>query len=163
MKPVLLAAIAAVVAAPAIWDYSALRDRVATVTELVVTHETAPPVRAQIEHMMTEAAGAWNRGDLDRFVADYAPDTTTTFIGSRGIMRGRAAIRAAYAPRFSAPGKQDSLSFENIEVDSLAPDALNVIAYYRLSRGDSTIARGPTSLVMRKIGGVWKIVHDHSS
>jgi ketosteroid isomerase-like protein len=28
---------------------------------------------------------------------------------------------------------------------------------------DTTIGRGPTSLVMRKAGGRWRIVHDHSS
>ena len=46
---------------------------------------------------------------------------------------------------------------------ALAPDVINVIAYYRLMRGDSTTARGPTSLVMRRLGGAWKIIHDHSS
>lgn len=118
---------------------------------------------ADIRRMMDSSAAAWNRGDLDRFVSDYAPDTTTTFIGSRGIMRGRAAIRSAYAPRFAPGGTRDSLSFERLEVDQLASDVINTIAYYRLMRGDSTTAYGPTSLVMRKISGQWKIIHDHSS
>lgn len=128
---------------------------------------TSPPadsaLRAEIVRMLDSGAAAWNRGDLDRFVSDYAPDTTTTFIGSRGIVRGRAAIRAAYAPRFAPGGTRDSLSFERVEVDQLAPDVINTIAYYRLMRGDSTTGYGPTSLVMRKIDGHWKIIHDHSS
>jgi uncharacterized protein (TIGR02246 family) len=120
-------------------------------------------VRAEIARMMDSAAAAWNRGDLDRFMQDYAPDTTTTFIGSKGILRGRKAIRKAYAPRFAPGGVRDSLSFENLEVDMLAKDVVNVIAYYRLMRKDSTTGRGPTSLVMRKIKGRWLIIHDHSS
>lgn len=120
-------------------------------------------VRAQITAMMTRSAAAWNRGDLDAFMSDYEPDNSTTYIGRTGVLHGRAAIRQVYAPRFAPGGVRDSLSFQNIEVDVLAPDVANVIAYYVLSRGDSTVARGPTSLVMRKSDGRWRIVHDHSS
>jgi ketosteroid isomerase-like protein len=62
---------------------------------------------------------------------------------------------------------RDSLSFELLDVDPLAPDVLNVIATYILARQvngrDSITARGPTSLVMRRVDGRWRIVHDHSS
>lgn len=119
--------------------------------------------RLDILTMMNRSAAAWNRGDLDAFVSDYDSVQAATFIGGKGIVRGRTAIRAEYAPRFAAGGQRDSLSFENVEVDLLAPDAANVIAYYRLMRGDSTTGRGPTSLVMRKRGNSWKITHDHSS
>ena len=123
----------------------------------------AEAARAEIAAMMRASAQAWNRGDLDAFVADYAPGEGTTYIGGARIVRGPAAIRAAYAPRFAPGATRDSLSFENLEVDLLAPGIANAIAFYRLSRGDSTTARGPTSLVMRKQGGRWLIVHDHSS
>ncbi len=48
-------------------------------------------------------------------------------------------------------------------MDSLAPGVANVIAFYVLSRGDSVIARGPTTVVMVRTPTSWKIVHDHSS
>jgi uncharacterized protein (TIGR02246 family) len=117
----------------------------------------------QICAMMSRSAAAWNRGDLDAFVRDYADDLGTTYIGSRGIVRGRAAIREVYAPRFAPGAARDSLHFERVEVDLLAPDLANTIAWYVLVRGDSVTARGPTSLVMRRMNGAWKIVHDHSS
>jgi uncharacterized protein (TIGR02246 family) len=123
----------------------------------------ADSARATIAAMLTRSATHWNRGDLTAFVADYDSAMTTTFIGSKGLLRGTDAIKAAYAPRFAPGGVRDSLSFENIEVDLIAPDAANVIAYYKLMRKDSTVARGPTSLVMRRKKGVWKITHDHSS
>jgi uncharacterized protein (TIGR02246 family) len=123
--------------------------------------------RDEISAMLAHAAASWNRGDLDAFVDDYLPGAETTFIGSRGVLRGPVEIRAAYAPRFAPSGVRDSLSFELIDVDPLAPDALNVIARYTLARRvagrDSVTARGPTSLVMRRVDGRWRIVHDHSS
>jgi uncharacterized protein (TIGR02246 family) len=121
----------------------------------------------EIVAMLVRAAASWNRGDLDAFVDDYLPGDTTTYIGARGVLRGSAAIRAAYAPRFAPGGVRDSLSFELVDVDPIAPDVLNVIATYVLSRHvggrDSVTARGPTSLVMRRVDGRWRIVHDHSS
>lgn len=121
----------------------------------------------EVTVMLARAAGNWNRGDLDAFVDDYQPGAATTFIGSRGVLRGRAEIRAAYAPRFAPGGTRDSLSFEIVDVDPVAPDALNVIAMYTLARRvgvrDSVTARGPTSLLLRRVDGRWRIVHDHSS
>jgi uncharacterized protein (TIGR02246 family) len=121
-------------------------------------------VKAEVEATLANAAAAWNRGDLDAFMSDYAPGTGTTFVGSRGITRGPDAIRKTYERSYFAPGtKRDSLYFQNVEVDVLAPNVVNTIAWYVLQRGDSVTARGPTSLVMRKVGGRWLILHDHSS
>ncbi len=111
--------------------------------------------------LLAHGAAAWNHGDLGAFVSDYTPEAT--FVTPRKVLHGRAEIQAHYAPRFAAGGVRDSLSFQDLEVDLVAPDALNAIAYYVLQRGDSVTARGPTSLVMRKVGGRWYIAHDHSS
>ncbi len=137
--------------------------RVVPLSSVAVTRANMNAARSEIVAMMTHSAQSWNTGNLDAFMNDYEPDTTTTYIGRRGIVRGRAAIRDVYAPRFAPGGVRDSLSFENVEVDLLAPSLANVIAYYRLTRGDSTTSRGPTSLVMRRRDGRWRIVHDHSS
>lgn len=124
--------------------------------------EVAPAsVRAEVEAMFAHGAAAWSRGDLDGFMSDYTDDAT--YVTPRGVVHGRAAIRARYAPRFGPGGVRDSLHFEDLEVDVVGPDAVNAIAYYVLTRGDSVTARGPTSLLLRKTGGRWRIVHDHSS
>jgi ketosteroid isomerase-like protein len=120
-------------------------------------------VAREVCEMFTRGAASWTRGDLDGFMSDYLPGAGTSYVGRSGVLHGPAAIRAHYAPRFAPGGTRDSLSFEQIEVDVLAPGVAHAIAYYVLSRGDSTVARGPTSLVLRKVGGRWLIVHDHSS
>jgi uncharacterized protein (TIGR02246 family) len=118
--------------------------------------------------MLDASAQAWDRGDLDGFMASYAPGEGTTFVGRRGILRGPDQIRANYAPRFRPGARRGTLRFEDLQVDLLAPDVAHAIAYYVLSERtaagrDSTVARGPTSLVVRRLGTGWKIVHDHSS
>jgi uncharacterized protein (TIGR02246 family) len=124
---------------------------------------TAPSMRDEIGAMMRRSAQSWTRGDLDAFMGDYLDGERTTYVTPKAVLHGRAAIRARYAPRFAPGAHHDSLSFEGIEVDSLAPGVANVIAFYVLSRGDSVIARGPTTVVMLRRAGRWRIVHDHSS
>jgi ketosteroid isomerase-like protein len=116
----------------------------------------------EVTAMLATSARAWNRGDLDAFMSDYYPGERTSYVTSRGLIHDPARIRERYAPRFAPGGVHDSLSFENVEVDPLAPDVVHVIAWYVLSRGDSTVARGPTSLVMLRHDGRLRIVHDHS-
>ena len=124
-------------------------------------------IRAELEAMLARAAMHWNRGDLDAFMSDYLPSDSTTFVGGSGLLRGPAAIRASYAPLFTGRAVRDSLSFAILDVDPLAPGVVNLIAQYRLSRRlggrDSVTSRGPTSLLVRRIDGRWRIVHDHSS
>jgi uncharacterized protein (TIGR02246 family) len=124
-------------------------------------------VRTELEAMLARAAVNWNRGDLDAFMGDYMPGDSTTYIGSRGIVRGPAAIRTGYARLFTGEIVRDSLSFTVLDVDPVAPDVANLIAQYILTRRvggrDSVTARGPTSLLVRRVDGRWRIVHDHSS
>jgi len=117
--------------------------------------------------MLERAAGNWNRGDLDAFMSDYLPSDSTTYVGGRGLVRGPAAIRSSYARLFTGELVRDSLSFTILDVDPVAPDVANLIARYTLARRvggrDSVTASGPTSLLVRRVEGRWRIVHDHSS
>jgi len=120
-------------------------------------------VHREILAVLDHGARAWDAGNLDDFLSDYLPDSETTFITKTGVLHGIDAIRGVYAARFAPGARRDSLHFQNVEVDILAPDVVNTIAWYVLTRGDSITARGPTSLVMRRVNGRWRIVHDHSS
>jgi hypothetical protein len=96
-------------------------------------------------------------------MADYVDGPRTTFVANQGVVRGHTAIRARYAPRFAPGGVRDSLSFEDVEADLIGPDVVHAVAWYKLMRGDSLIARGPTSLVLVRDGARWAILKDHSS
>lgn len=116
-----------------------------------------------VVRMLEESASAWNRGDLEGFLSDYADAPTTTYVGSRGLVTGLEGIRAVYAPAFAPGAARDSLRFEDVRVRSLPPLAGIVTARWVLHAGDEVTATGPTTLVVRRLGSGWKIVHDHSS
>jgi uncharacterized protein (TIGR02246 family) len=114
---------------------------------------------AQLER----AASDWNRGDLEGFLSDYAPESTTTFIDGRRARHGFDFIRDNYAPRFAPGARRDSLHFEEVEARWLSPTLALVTARYILQRGGATSASGPFTLVMERRSEGWKILHDHSS
>ncbi len=125
--------------------------------------EEARQLHGELSSMLSEAAAAWNRGDLDAFMADYLPGDRTSFVTNQWVLHGVDEVRARYAPRFAPGGVRDSLSFVRLETDWLAPGVAYLNAEYVLSRGDSVVSRGPTSLVLLRHEGRWRIVHDHSS
>ncbi len=125
------------------------------------TGPVQPVIWREVAEALEHGARTWNSGDLDGFVSDYTPDAT--FVSGTALVRGVAAIRARYAARFAPGATRDSLTFRLLDVDALGPRLANVVAVWTLSRGDSVTSTGPTSLVMRKVGGRWRIAHDHSS
>lgn len=116
---------------------------------------------AAAQSLLAHGAAAWNAGDLDGFVSDYTDDAT--FVTNDGLVQGRAAIRARYAPRFAPGASRDSLRFEQVRAFALGTGQVHAVAWYVLERGGRVTARGPTSLVLRRERGRWCIAHDHSS
>ena len=110
-----------------------------------------------------QSAAAWNRGDLEAFMADYAPDTLPTFMSAGHLRRGFNFIRENYAPRFAPGARRDSLRFEEFNVRPITAEFALVTARYILYRNGSTTASGPFTLLMQHHPEGWKILHDHSS
>lgn len=133
----------------------------------VPTRPAPLPERAQLTAELTaqfvRSAAAWNRGDLDAFVSDYARDTATTFMDGRRPQHGYDWIRQHYAPRFAPGAPRDSLHFEELTARPLAPTLALVTGRYVLARAGATTSSGPFTLVMEHHANGWKILHDHTS
>jgi uncharacterized protein (TIGR02246 family) len=119
---------------------------------------------AAIVSMLEISTEGWNRGDLDAFLVPYAEDAT--FVGSRGLLRGKPAIRAQYVSSYFGAGRvRGTLNFRDIEVRMLGPrSALAVGRYVVTERGaGQSDATGLFSLALERRTEGWRIVHDHSS
>jgi uncharacterized protein (TIGR02246 family) len=132
-------------------------------TAAVPSPQANDSLRREIVSQLNRAASDWNRGDLEAFLSDYAPESTTTFIDGRRARHGIDFIRQNYAPRFAPGARRDSLEFEEVEVRQLSPTLALVTARYLLQRGGTTSASGPFTLVMERRPAGWRILHDHSS
>lgn len=118
----------------------------------------------EIGAMLQRSAADWNRGDLDGFMSDYAQDSLTSYMAGAHVQYGWQPLYDRYQQNYFAAGKsRDSLSFDALRVRALTPDLALATARFKLSRGDSTVASGPFTLVLQRQGDRWRILHDHTS
>ena len=119
--------------------------------------------RAAIEAALADSAAGWNAGDLDRFMAVYAPDAT--YVTRTGLVQGRAAIADHYRASFvNGHNLRGRLSFELAGSRTLSTVQVLVFARYRLTPdAGGKVEEGPTTLLFERRREGWRIVADHSS
>ena len=112
---------------------------------------------------------AWNKGDLDGFMAGYWNDEKLTFISGGGITFGWKGTKARYEKRYKADGKEmGKLVFSELHVETLGRDTAMLRGKFGLTFEKETdekkrTASGRFTLILRKKADGWKIVHDHTS
>lgn len=105
---------------------------------------------------------AWNRGDLDGYLASYWDSDKTLWISNGSLRRGREAIAAAYKARFSMPQQMGQLTVADLEIDVLTPTDAVAFGRWMLIL-DNEASKGFFTVQLRKIAGTWLFVSDHSS
>ncbi len=111
-----------------------------------------------LDVLQTQVA-AWNRGDLDAFCVVYAEDAA--FVSPKGVTRGRAEVLARYKKRYPDAKAMGKLTLTPVDVQD-GGDTVSVAARWELAYDDRPTASGHTVVVLRRLGGLWRIVHDAS-
>lgn len=102
--------------------------------------------------------------DVDRVVANYAPDATVYDVMSTGIYKGRDQIRAGFAPQFKGVTRlTPSLPQLTILSDgSMACAAMQL--HFNVTKNGSNFTMSVRQLdVLRKINGNWLIEEENAS
>ncbi len=119
--------------------------------------------RAAIVRVLEDQAAAWNRGDLEEFMVGYWNDPELVFTSGGRVQRGWDYTLERYRATYgNAPATMGHLSFTDLEVHALQPDAAWVLGRWALNR-DAGQVGGVFTLVFREMDGGWRIVHDHTS
>ena len=124
--------------------------------------EQASTSVAEIQSVLTAQQDAWNRGDIDAFMTGYARSTSTVFISEDEVRRGWETVRDRYWVKYSDRTKMGTLTFSEIEVTTLSPDAAVVLGRWRLKRTNDE-PHGRFTLIFKRLPDGWRIVHDHTS
>ena len=107
---------------------------------------------------------AWNRGDLDGYMAGYWQSPDLVFFANGTETRGWQETLDRYRASYQAGGKQmGALDFPQLDFVMLGPEAVLARGRWRLKMPVGTERTGMTSVVFRKLPEGWRIVHDHSS
>jgi ketosteroid isomerase-like protein len=118
--------------------------------------------RTAITEALMAQQAAWNRGDVDAFMAGYWRSRELTFSGSSGVSRGWDGVLARYKKNYPDRAAMGQLDFSALEIRFLGPDAALVLGQWHLKR-EKDEPGGVFSLVWQRFPEGWKIVHDHTS
>ena len=124
--------------------------------------EQPPNSIAEIQSVVTAQQDAWNRGDIEAFMNGYARSASTVFVSEDEVERGWETVRDRYRVKYSDRAKMGTLSFSELEVTMLSPDAAVVLGRWRLKRANDE-PHGRFTLIFKRLPEGWRIVHDHTS
>ena len=121
-----------------------------------------PP--AAIRQVIETQQSAWNRGDLEAFMAGYWNSPDLTFFSGAHESQGWQAALDRYKKNYQGAGHEmGKLEFRGLRIEMLGGDAAFVRGEFHLTMSDGKTPHGLFTLVFRKFPEGWKIVHDHSS
>ncbi len=118
----------------------------------------ATAIRAVLEAQV----GAWNRGDIEAFMAGYERSENTVFVGGDTVTRGWQTVLDRYKRNYDSREKMGTLTFSDLEITPIGNDGALVLMRWHLQRAKDE-PHGRSTLIMRRTRQGWKIVHDHSS
>ena len=116
----------------------------------------------QIRSLIQMQQSAWNAGDLEKFMQPYWNSPKLTFSSGGQTTRGWQATLDRYRKKYSSKDLMGQLEFSNLEIDLLSDQSALVLGQWKLVRAADQ-PHGNFTLVLKKMGQGWKIVHDHSS
>jgi uncharacterized protein (TIGR02246 family) len=126
-------------------------------------HGTAAiKMEEEVRAVLEKQLAAWNAGDLAGFMDTYARADDTRFASGGDVSLGWQTVFDRYRRKYGEKETMGKLKFSDIDIQVLGPESALAFGRWHLTRkgGD---ASGLYTLVLRKTGDGWRIVHDHTS
>ena len=119
-----------------------------------------PAADAAIRNLLGDQAKAWNRGDIEGFMAGYWKSPELTFSSGGDQTKGWEATLARYKKRYQAEGKEmGTLTFSDIAVSLHSDREATATGKWKVVMSKESPSGGFT-LTLRKFDNGWKIVKD---
>ena len=115
-----------------------------------------------INAVLSAQRDAWNRGDIGGFMDGYEKSDSIVFISGDSLTLGWQTVHDRYKRNYNTPEKMGTLTYSEIEVKPINNDTAIVIGRWHLKRANDE-PHGRFTLLFKRTGAGWKIVHDHTS
>jgi len=149
----------------------ALRNVFGTATLLAITVLLIPPgcatsrkatdLHDELHGVLAQQAAAWNAGDIEAFMEPYWQSPDLTFSSGGQVTRGWGPTLESYRRRYPSRDSMGHLTFSDLEITPFGADAALVLGRWHLDRADPV--GGAFTLIFRRAGDRWLIIHDHTS
>jgi len=119
---------------------------------------------ADIRAVLDAQVAAWNRGDLESYMAGYWHSPELEFYSGATITRGWQQTLDRYRKRYQSGGREmGTLTFSELRIEPIDSRNAFVTGRWQLAMKKGESPNGLFTLLLRKFDDGWKIVHDHSS
>jgi ketosteroid isomerase-like protein len=123
-----------------------------------------PAQQAAVQKVLEAQVNAWNRHDLEGFMAGYWNSPDLTFFSGAQETEGWQATLERYRRNYqSGDTEMGKLVFSDLRIDMLGPQSAFVRGQFHLTLSHGKQPHGLFTLVFREFPEGWRIVHDHSS
>ncbi len=116
----------------------------------------------EVEAILRAQETAWNKADLEGFLAGYAHDEHVVFMGATGSDRGFDAVRDRYRKSYATPAAFGKLSFTGLEFSDIDYETVAIQGQWMLAKPPDD-PHGSFMLIMRRFKDGWKIVSDYTT
>ena len=122
------------------------------------------PQEAAIRKVIQSQVEAWNRHDLEGFMAGYWNSQDLTFFSGATETEGWQPTLERYRKKYQSAGAEmGKLEFSDLQVEMLGPKAGFVRGKFLLTLSNGKQPQGLFTLIFREFPEGWRIIHDHSS
>lgn len=126
--------------------------------------DSADGARTAIRKVIEDQQAAWNRQDLEGFMAGYWNSPELTFFSGGRESKGWQSALDHYKKSYQGAGHEmGKLEFANLRIEMLGPESAFVRGEFHLTMSDGKTPHGLFTLIFRKFPDGWKVIHDHSA
>jgi ketosteroid isomerase-like protein len=132
-------------------------------------HHSAPiglssqsAVEREVRAVLDQQVREWNAGNLAGFMETYAKSDSTRFASGGDVSLGWQTVFQRYRTKYGDRAAMGTLTFSDLEVKSLGPEAALAFGRWHLKR-EHNEPSGLFTLIFHKTPEGWRIVHDHTS
>ncbi|MHB1278507.1 MAG: YybH family protein [Bacteroidia bacterium] len=118
--------------------------------------------RDEIIQVMRDQEAAWNRGDMQGFMAGYAQSDSTLFAGKSRVNYGWQTVLDGYLKAYPDKAAMGKLQFDLIRVVPLSDVHAYVVGKWTLIENEKP-ASGHFVLIFEKSDAGWRIIVDGTS
>jgi L-asparaginase / beta-aspartyl-peptidase len=122
---------------------------------------SAPDVKSELVGILDLQQEAWNRRDIEGFMAYYWRSDQLTYQSGANRLRGWAALLERYKKSYSGDN-WGRLDFTDLDIHLLGPDSAYILGRWRVTLRDGP-KEGVFTIIFRRFPDGWRIIHDHSS
>ena len=130
----------------------------------LTTQLSAAEPESEVRALLQRQQDAWNRRDLEGFMAGYWKSDDLTFYSGGNVTRGWQPTLDRYRLHYQSAGTEmGKLEFRNLRVEMLGNDAAFARGEYYLTMSSGKTPHGIFTLILRHFPEGWRVVHDHTS